>query len=83
MLRQPFADARLLLGSQPHTLFGSTPDGVIQAAHPLVLHQIFQLGFIKLVAEIFPEIAQGAGFLQDPLAVAPRRCGHNGGPVIH
>ena len=71
MLRQPFADARLLLGSQPHTLFGSTPDGVIQAAHPLVLHQIFQLGFIKLVAEIFPEIAQGAGFLQDLLAVAP------------
>ena len=54
MLRQPFANARLLLGSQPHALLGTTPDGVIQAAHPLVLHQIFQLGFIKLVAEIFP-----------------------------
>jgi hypothetical protein len=54
MLRQPFADARLLLGIQPHTLFGTTPDGIIQAAHPLVLNQIFQLGFIKLMAEIFP-----------------------------
>ena len=71
MLRQPFADARLLLGIQPHALFGTTPDGVIQAAHPFMLNQIFQLGFIKLMAEIFPQIAQGAGFLQDPLAVAP------------
>lgn len=54
MLRQPFADARLLLAIQPHALFGSTPDGVIQAAHPFMLNQILQLGFIKLMAEIFP-----------------------------
>lgn len=53
MLRQPFADARLLLAIQPHALFGTAPDGVIQAAHPFMLNQILQLGFIKLMAKIF------------------------------
>ena len=71
MLRQPFADARLLLAIQPHALFGTAPDSVIQAAHPFMLNQILQLGFIKLMAKIFSQIAQGAGLLQDPLAVAP------------
>ena len=56
MLMQPLRHARLLLGVEPHPLFGTTPDGIIQAANPLVLHQVTQLGFIQLMTEMLAQI---------------------------
>jgi hypothetical protein len=56
VLRQPCADPRLLLVIQPHSLFRPPPDGILKSANPLMLHQVFQLGFIELMAKIFAQI---------------------------
>ena len=56
MLLQPLRHARLLLGVKPHPFFGTAPDGVVQAANPLVLDQVTQLGFVQLVTEMLAQI---------------------------
>lgn len=57
ILHQPLTHTRLLIRIQPHALFCATPQGVVGAADPFVIHCVFQLRFVELMTEIFPEIA--------------------------
>ena len=70
MLLQPLRHTRLLFGIQPHPFFGTAPDGVVQAANPLVLDQVTQLGFVQLVTEMLAQIRNVLRITEEQLGIA-------------
>ena len=70
IFHQPLTHTRLLIRIQPHALFCATPQGIVGAADPFVIHQVFQLRFVELMTEIFPEIAYRSRIAEQQLAVA-------------
>jgi hypothetical protein len=53
---QPLRHTGLLLGIEPHAQFGTTPDSIVQTAHPFVLNKVTQFGFVKLMAEMLAQV---------------------------
>ena len=70
VLCQPLGHVRLLLGIQPHPFFRTTPQCIFCTANPLVLDQVFQLGFIEFMAKIFAQLGNRSRFADDPFRVA-------------
>ena len=82
VLRQPLLMRACCSAFSHIPLFGPAPDSVIQTAYPPVFYQIAQLGFIKLVAEIFAQIGKRSRFAEDPFAIAAVSPRDSGGPSI-